>query len=125
MDSSLREKFARLGPIRTIARVTSGSPVVFVLRLPHPPGNGLPRTIDATLSLARRGMTLLAAKRAVQALLHGEEAMVELPTVEDRQVLTGELRQAGIEATRPRRAPGRQRLIRVQGPHTHIWLDSQ
>jgi putative transcriptional regulator len=96
MDSSLKERFARLGPIRTIDRVSSGSPAVFVLRLPL--DGAIPRTIDATLTLARRGMTMLRAKRAVEALLEKGRVFVELPTVEDTAALTDDLRKAGISA---------------------------
>ena len=67
MDPSLRERFACLGPIRGIGRVSSGSPAVFVLRLP--PGQPIPRTMGATLALARRGLGMLPAKRAIEALV--------------------------------------------------------
>ena len=96
MDSSLRARFARLGPIRAIDRVTSGSPAVFVLRLPWEGGH--PRTIDATHALARRGLSLLRAKRAIESLLEKGRVFVELPMVEDTTVLTAELAAAGITA---------------------------
>ena len=72
MDSSLRACFAQLGPIRGIARVASGSPATFALRLP--PGRGTPKAIDATHALARRGLTLLRAKRAIERLVVGKVA---------------------------------------------------
>jgi putative transcriptional regulator len=97
MDSSLRERFARLGPIRAIDRVTSGSPAVFVLRLAT--DGPRPRTIDATHALARRGMTMLRAKRAIEAVLDDSRAFVDLPTVEDPKALTDDLANAGIVAT--------------------------
>ena len=96
MDSSLRERFARLGPIRIIDRVTSGSPAVFVLRLAL--DGPRPRTIDATHALARHGMTLLRAKRAVESLLEKGRVFVDLPMVEDIRVLTDDLAKAGIAA---------------------------
>jgi putative transcriptional regulator len=96
MESSLRERFARLGPIRAVARVTSGSPAAFVLSLP--PGNLIPETVNGTLSLARRGITLLQAKRAIEALVEDRRIVVELPTVEDPKVLAAELAEAGITA---------------------------
>jgi putative transcriptional regulator len=94
MDSSLRELFGRAGPIRAIDRVPSGSPAAFVLRqlTNHP----APRTIDGTLALARRGMPMLRAKRAMEALLLCGEAFVEVPHVENLVALTRELRAAGI-----------------------------
>lgn len=96
MDSSLRERFARLGPIQGVGRVSSGLPAIFVLRLP--PGHGTPRTIDATLALARRGLSLLRAKRAIEALVEDGRVFVDLPTVEDHDTLRDELAGAGIAA---------------------------
>jgi len=96
MDSSLRERFARLGPIRAIDRVTSGSPAVFVL---CPVLDGVhPRTIDAAHALVRRGLPMLRAKRAVETLLAKGRVFVELPMVEDPHVLAVELAKAGIRA---------------------------
>ena len=96
MDSKLRERFARLGPIRAIDRVPSGSPAVFVLRLPDdraPSG-----AIDAMHALARRGLTLLQAKRAIEALIEQGRVFVDLPTLEDSGTLSEELAQAGVAA---------------------------
>ncbi len=96
MDSSLRERFARLGPIRGVDRVSSGSPAVFVLRLP--PGRGVPRTIDSMFALARRGLTMLRAKRVIEALVADGRVFVDLPTVEDHKALAEDLARAGIAA---------------------------
>src|ERR1700712_1763863 len=96
MDSSLRERFARLGPTRAIDRVSSGSPAVFVLRLPS--DRAVPRTIDGMAALARRGLTMLKAKRAIEALVEDGRVFVRLPTAEDRQALREELARAGIRA---------------------------
>jgi putative transcriptional regulator len=96
MESSLRERFARLGPIRAIDRVTSGSPATFVLSLP--PGHSIPQTIDGTVSLARRGMTLLKAKQVIEALVEIRRVVVGLPIVEDPEILATELAEAGITA---------------------------
>ena len=98
MDSSLKERFARLGPIRDIGRATSGSPAVFVLRLAL--GGTRPRSIDATHALARRGLSMLRAKRTVESLLEKGRVFVELPMVDDIAALTDDLTKAGIEATR-------------------------
>jgi putative transcriptional regulator len=101
MDSLLRERFARLGPVQVIDRVTSGSPAVFVLRLasdsPHPRAPR-PRTIDAIHALARRGLSLLQAKRAIESLLEKGRIFVDLPMVEDTTALTSDLTKAGIAA---------------------------
>ncbi|CAH2605876.1 Helix-turn-helix domain-containing protein (plasmid) [Rhodovastum atsumiense] len=96
MDSSLRERFARLGPIRAVDRMSSGLPAVFVLRLPQ--NRATPKTIDGALALARRGLSLLRAKRAMEELLMTGRAFVDLPTVEDRAALATELTEAGIAA---------------------------
>lgn len=96
MDSSLRERFARLGPVRGIDRVTSGSPAVFVLRLAL--DGSRPRTIDATHALARRGLSMLRAKRAIESLVEKGRVFVDLPTVEDTEALTADLAKAGIAA---------------------------
>ena len=97
MDSSLRERFARLGPIRGVDRVASGSPGTFVLRrkLDHE----IPLTIDATFALARRGPPLLKAKRTIEAVLEAGRATIALPTVEDEAALIGDLDKAGFIAT--------------------------
>ncbi len=96
MDSSLRERFARLGPIQAVGRVPSGSPATFVLRLPR--GRAAPKTIDGALALARRGVTLLRAKRAMEELLATGRAFVHLPMVEDAVALSADLAIAGIAA---------------------------
>ena len=98
MDASLRERFARLGPIQAIDRVTSGSPAVSVLRLALD-GSRL-RTIEATHALARRRLSLPRAKRVVESLLEKGRVFVDLPMVEDTRVLTDDLAKAGIAATR-------------------------
>ncbi len=51
--SSLRERFARLGPVRDVDRNRSGSPVEFVLR----PARARIETISATRVLAKRGLS--------------------------------------------------------------------
>ncbi len=59
----------------------------------------MPKTIDATLALARRGLPLLRAKRAMEALLTRGKALVDVPTVEEAGALIAELRAAGISAS--------------------------
>ena len=95
MDSSLRERFARLGPIRAIDRVPSGSPARFVLELP--PGR-MPETIDGMFALTRRGLTMLRAKRTIEALVEERRVTEDLPTVENPHTLEAELAKAGIAA---------------------------
>jgi putative transcriptional regulator len=71
------------------------------------------KTIDATLALARRGMTMLRAKRAIEAMLDDGEVAVEVPTVEDLDALTRDLRNAGIEAARIVSGPVDVRSLRL------------
>jgi len=120
VESSLRERFAGLGPIRAVDRVSSGSPVTLVLRLP--PVRAIPKTIDAMFAPARRGLAMLRAKRTIEALMEDGRIFVNLPTVEDRSALTAELATAGSAAavvepaTTPdvRRLRKRLRLTREQ-----------
>ena len=51
------------------------------------------------MSLARRGISLLKAKRAIEATLQDGRAYVHLPTVEDATALAAELSAAGITAS--------------------------
>ena len=53
--------------------------------------------------LARRGLTMLRAKRAVEALLVDGRVYVDLPMVEDADAVTEDLARAGIAAARVRR----------------------
>ena len=116
----MKARFARLGPIRAVDRVSSGSPALFVLRLSQT--QVTPETIEAALALTRRGATMLRAKRAMEELLASGRTFVDLPIVEDRAALAGELARAGIAAApveRPqvvdvRRLRERLRLTREQ-----------
>ena len=92
MTSSLKAQFARLGPVRCVDRVASGLPADLVLR----PAAQSPRSVTAALALAKRGLTLLRAKRTVEAAMEQGEAVVRVPTVEDLAVLAGELGAAGF-----------------------------
>ncbi len=97
MNYELRERFARLGRVRAIDRVSSGSPAAFVLRL----GSGGLRgalTISATLALAKRGLPLGVAKRAVEQVMEHGGCVVELPTVEDVAAVQHDLALAGFAA---------------------------
>lgn len=92
-QSRLRERIARLGPIRDIDRVT-GSPAVVHLSRKDP---GLVKVVSASRELARRGLTLLRAKRTVEAVLELGFTAIRLPAVEDRATLAQSLRKAGID----------------------------
>jgi putative transcriptional regulator len=73
--------------------------------------------VDAALTLARRGLPLLRAKRAMEALLAADSTFVDLPTVEEPGAVIAELRDAGIAAAlaEPRPAPDVRRLRRRLG----------
>jgi putative transcriptional regulator len=119
MQSKLKERLGRLGPVRGVVskarlrhdRVASGSPVDLVLR--PGPDRARIRTIDAIMALARRGMTMLRAKRVIEALLDDGEVAIEVPTVENVSVLASELRKAGIEVARIATGPVDVRAFRL------------
>ena len=110
MKPELKARLARLGPIRDVDHVSSGSPATLVLR----PSNGLAkvRTIDAIRALARRGMTLLRAKRAVEAMVEDGSALAHVPMVDDASALSSELKKAGVEVRRVSTAPVDVKAIR-------------
>lgn len=58
-------------------------------------------------ALARRGLTMLKAKRAIEALLADGRVFVDLPTVESRNALAEDLQSAGVvaAAVEPPQAP--------------------
>src|SRR5262245_19350648 len=111
MSSKLKERLERLGRVRDVDRVASGSPVDLVLR-PGPDRAKIKR-IDATMALARRGMTMLRAKRAIEAMLDDGEVVVEVPTVEDFAALARDLSKAGVQAARIATDPVDVRSLRV------------
>jgi putative transcriptional regulator len=94
--SSLRERFARLGPVRDVDRNRSGSPVEFVLR----PARARIETISATRVLAKRGLSMLRAKRAIETAVETGEARVRLPNVDIAGDVIRELQSTGIRAQR-------------------------
>jgi putative transcriptional regulator len=96
VDPTLRERLERLGPVRTVDVVPDGSPEVLTLRGEAKGCEFL--TVRAALALARRGLSLLEAKRADEILLDESEVTVRLPGVESRDVLARELSAAGILA---------------------------
>lgn len=96
-NSSGKELLGRLGPIRDIDRVPSGSPGRYRLEATAPPT----RTITATHALARRHLPMIRAKRLSERLMDGAPSvMVELPMVEDPAALEAELAECAIRATR-------------------------
>jgi DNA-binding transcriptional regulator YiaG len=97
MSSSLKERIARLGPTRAVDRVRYGSPAALAL---HPSADlSELKTVSAAVVLARRGIPLLRAKRALEEMLARGRAYLRLPTVENAATLADELRAAGVIAT--------------------------
>lgn len=94
--SSLRERLERLGPVRDIDRVDFGSAEDFGLSA----AGGVEQVdiVSAAMSLARRGISLLKAKRAIEAILQDGRTCIHLPTVEDTPALVAELAAAGVRA---------------------------
>jgi hypothetical protein len=96
MPSLLRE---RLGPrvrVETVSRVSSGSPVAYLLRAEPT----FVKTVSAALVLAKRHLRLGVAKDVVERLCDKEEVTVEVPMVENRELFEQELRELGVEAIR-------------------------
>jgi DNA-binding transcriptional regulator YiaG len=93
----LRERLERLGPVRDIDRVSFGSAEDFLLSAGQ--GTAGIDVVSAAMSLARRGISLLKAKRAIEAVLEDERAYIHLPTVEDAAALAAELAAAGVRAS--------------------------
>lgn len=103
MKSSLKAEFERLGPIRVVDRVHSGLRARFFLSLERQHWPQLD-AIAATQAMARRGMTMLAAKRTIEAMIEDSKDMVEacasivLPSVESVDAVVADLSKAGIKA---------------------------
>ncbi len=112
MQSAFKERLERLGRVWGVDRVASGSPVDLVLR--PGPDRAKIKTIDATMALARRGLTMLRAKRTIEAMLEDGEVAVEVPTVEDWTTLARDLRKAGVEAARIATDPVDVRSLRLR-----------
>lgn len=93
MPSSLKERLERLGPIRGVAQVGVGSPVVLSLR----PGIEMARlkTVSAAIALARRGVPLLRAKRVMDEMVERGRAVILVPNAESEAALAAELAEAG------------------------------
>jgi hypothetical protein len=54
--------------------------------------------IDAMRTLKLRGLTVLRAKRTIEAMLEEGQVVVTLPLVEDAQAVVSEIVAAGFEA---------------------------
>ena len=90
--SKLREQFGPRVQIRDIDRVPFGSPARYVL-IPEMPFH---RTVSVAEVLAKRGLTLLQAKRIATRVAKGETVATEIPMVEDTTVFEKELKRHGV-----------------------------
>jgi putative transcriptional regulator len=94
--SSFKARFGRLGRVRVIDRENSSSPASLVLRKER---TNI-RTIDATMALARRGLSMLRAKRAIERVVENGGTVVRVPNVGSITQLVGDLTEAGIKVSR-------------------------
>jgi putative transcriptional regulator len=88
----LPERFTSLSYVRKVPRVSSGSPRKLTLR----PEREDVAVILAVLALAKRGLSLLTAKQAIEAMIDEGEVIVELPTVESSVDLAADLKRSGV-----------------------------
>jgi DNA-binding transcriptional regulator YiaG len=93
MKQDLRARFERLGPVHSVERVSSGSPGALILRLAK--GTRL-NLIEATRALAKRGVKVASAKRAIETMVEKGEVIVVVPMVENLKTLGNDLRKAGV-----------------------------
>lgn len=100
MRLQLKERLARLGPTQAARPNQSGSPAVVVLR-PNA-DRAKVKAISATKALIEAGLTMLKAKRAIEAALAGKDgSATELPAVDDIKALARKLRAAGFTVAVP------------------------
>lgn len=111
MKPELKDRFAKAGPIQVVSRVPSGSPEDLVLR----PAKGIAKVkvIVAVEALVKRGMTMRAAKTAIDGMVEAGDAVAHVPTVESAKVLARELQKAGVTARRIATAPVDVKAIRA------------
>lgn len=103
MNAGLKELFGRPGQIQDVDRNRSGLRESLVLR-----PEGATFTINAiavTRILAKCGLRLLRAKRAVEDVIAGNEVTLVLPRVTSRDHLVEELAAAGVQGKFLRKRP--------------------
>lgn len=54
------------------------------------------KSVEAVIALRRRGVPTLKAKRAIEAAMKEGPNVLDVPTVEDKQVLAEELKKSGF-----------------------------
>ena len=83
-ELSLKAEFARQAPTRTIDLVPSGSHEVVAIERGE---SSKIKSISAILTLHRRGLTLLKAKRSIETAMEQGRVVVGVPVVESVGVL--------------------------------------
>ena len=106
MNSKLRAQLARLGPVQAAPRHRFGS-AGEVRLVPA----GAVRKVSAALALVSRGLSMREARDAVNTMVERGGVTVTLPTIEDKQVLAGELAQCGVAGdVHPRPVQSRRQI---------------
>lgn len=94
MTTAARELAERLGTVHEVSQNTSGSQELVTLRPLRSDGSVI--ATKATLALAQCGVSLLAAKRAIERVIdEGEETLI-LPLVSAQHDLSQTLAATGI-----------------------------
>ncbi|MGY5801005.1 helix-turn-helix domain-containing protein [Rhizobium sp. LEGMi12c] len=94
MNSSLKERFERLGPVEDVSRGQSGSPVAISLHFDQPV-KGF-RSISAVRALVKGGMSMLTAKKAIERAMEKGQVTMLVPHVESQADLARELEKTGL-----------------------------
>ena len=98
MPWRLKEQLARLGPVRVVSPNVSGSPAAVVLRLD--PDRTKVKHVTAARILVDNGLTLLKAKRTIDALLAAGHIEARLPAVPCLRTTAERLKAAGVSVSR-------------------------
>lgn len=91
--SSWQARFAQRVPVREVPRVPSGSPATVLLRAPRYESNA----VGATLALAKRHLSLRAAREVATRLFDEGTAIASLPMLESFDALAAELAACKVE----------------------------
>ncbi len=117
-NSWLPAAFERLEQTPAEPRVLSGSPAELMIEWAGDLRDI--RTISAIQALAKRGLPLLRAKRAVEAMLANKRAFIVVPMVDSLDDLSAELLQAGVRAVSPGNAD-----VDVKGTRGELGLTQE
>lgn len=117
-NSSLQAVLGRLERIPAVTPPPSGSAVA--LRLTWAGDIRQIRTISAIRALVLCGVTVLRAKRSIEALIVDREVFVEAPAVASLDTLTADLAAAGIAAM-----PASTGSVDVRQTREHLGLTQE